>query len=229
MYFENIPVFSELNLFSILFRIALALILGGALGIEREQKQHPAGFRTYVIVCLGATLACITNLYMCERLGGTDPARIPAPVISGIGFLGAGTILVTRNNHVRGLTTAAGLWCCATIGIAVGSGFYCGAVLCTVMIIFSLRILSRVDKRLMRFNKYISIYAEYQDSSFIKNLIEYCNLHNYELHNLEIYPTHEQRSGFATFYVRVQNPIMRQTVLTDIRGLSNSLIIEEIR
>ena len=81
----------------------------------------------------------------------------------------------------------------------------------------------------MRFNKYISIYAEYQDSSFIKNLIEYCNLHNYELHNLEIYPTHEQRSGFATFYVRVQNPIMRQTVLTDIRGLSNSLIIEEIR
>ena len=81
----------------------------------------------------------------------------------------------------------------------------------------------------MRFNKYISIYAEYQDSSFIKDLIEYCNLHNYELHNLEIYPTHEQRSGFATFYVRVQNPIMRQTVLTDIRGLSNSLIIEEIR
>ena len=210
MYFENIPVFSELNLFSILLRIALALILGGALGIEREQKQHPAGFRTYVI-------------------GGTDPARIPAQVISGIGFLGAGTILVTHNNHVRGLTTAAGLWCCATIGIAVGSGFYCGAVLCTVMIIFSLRILSRVDKRLMRFNKYISIYAEYQDSSFIKNLIEYCNLHNYELHNLEIYPTHEQRSGFATFYVRVQNPIMRQTVLTDIRGLSNSLIIEEIR
>ena len=99
MYFENIPVFSELNLFSILFRIALALILGGALGIEREQKQHPAGFRTYVIVCLGATLACITNLYMCERLGGTDPARIPAQVISGIGFLGAGTILVTRNNQ----------------------------------------------------------------------------------------------------------------------------------
>ena len=117
MYFENIPVFSELNLFSILLRIALALILGGALGIEREQKQHPAGFRTYVIVCLGATLACITNLYMCERLGGTDPARIPAQVISGIGFLGAGTILVTRNNHVRGLTTAAGLWCCARLAL----------------------------------------------------------------------------------------------------------------
>ena len=178
MYFENIPVFSELNLFSILLRIALALILGGALGIEREQKQHPAGFRTYVIVCLGATLACITNLYMCERLGGTDPARIPAQVISGIGFLGAGTILVTRNNHVRGLTTAAGLadtsffsGKCSRIpltSIALASGFYCGAVLCTVMIIFSLRILSRVDKRLMRFNKYISIYAEYQDSSFIR-------------------------------------------------------------
>ena len=122
MYFENIPVFSELNLFSILLRIALALILGGALGIEREQKQHPAGFRTYVIVCLGATLACITNLYMCERLGGTDPARIPAQVISGIGFLGAGTILV----HCRRALVLCHDWHCRRLRLLLRCCFMYG-------------------------------------------------------------------------------------------------------
>ena len=132
MYFENIPVFSELNLFSILLRIALALILGGALGIEREQKQHPAGFRTYVIVCLGATLACITNLYMCERLGGTDPARIPAQVISGIGFLGAGTILVhaqqscPRSDHCRRALVLCHDWHCRRLRLLLRCCFMYG-------------------------------------------------------------------------------------------------------
>lgn len=149
MYLENVALLNQLNIYSITLRIVLALLLGGVLGIEREQKQHPAGFRTYVIVCLGATLACITNIYMYEHFGGNDPARIPAQVVSGIGFLGAGTILVTRNNHIKGLTTAAGLWCCATIGIAIGSGFYSGAILCSVIIVFSLRILTMVDKHLV--------------------------------------------------------------------------------
>lgn len=228
MYLENIALFHELNICSITLRILLSLLLGGVLGIEREQKQHPAGFRTYVIVCLGATLACITNIYMCEQLGGTDPARIPAQVISGIGFLGAGTILVTRGNHIKGLTTAAGLWCCATIGIAVGSGFYSGAILCSLIIVFSLRILTFVDKHLTQSHKYIAFYAEYEDSVFIQNLVKYCNTHHYELHDLEIFPANEKNGGFATFSVKITNPALRNTVQDDIRSLSNSLILEEI-
>ena len=93
MILEHIEILHSLNIFSITLRIFLALILGGALGLEREQKQRPAGFRTYMIVCVGSALACITNLYMVEALNASDPARIPAQVISGIGFLGAGTIL----------------------------------------------------------------------------------------------------------------------------------------
>lgn len=229
MYLENVALLSELNIFSITLRIVLALLLGGILGIEREQKQHPAGFRTYVIVCLGATLACITNVYMCERMGIGDPARIPAQVISGIGFLGAGTILVTRNNHIKGLTTAAGLWCCATIGIAIGSGFYSGAILCSVIIVFSLRILTLVDKHLTRFNKYIAMYAEYEDADFIRSLIKYCSKHHYELHDLEIFPAANQANGFAIFSVKITEPALRTQVINDIRSLSNTLILEEMQ
>jgi len=174
MFLENLPILSELNIVSISVRILLALVLGGLLGIEREQKQRPAGFRTYIIVCLGSALASITNIYMCEYLGAGDPARLPAQVISGIGFLGAGTILVTRNNHIKGLTTAAGLWCCATIGIAVGTGFYSGAIICGVIIVFSLRILTMVDKAFNKYRKYISLYVEFSDSYFTSALLEYC-------------------------------------------------------
>ena len=140
MILENIPLLCELNTASIALRILLALLLGGFLGIEREQKQHPAGFRTYIVVCLGSALASITNIYLTVSVGGSDSARIPAAVISGVGFLGAGTILVTRSNHIKGLTTAAGLWCCACIGVAVGCGFYSGAIICSIIVLLMILI-----------------------------------------------------------------------------------------
>jgi len=89
------------------------MLLGGILGIERGRKYRPAGFRTYMLVCLGTTIVMLTNQYVYERYGGGDPVRMGAQVISGIGFLGAGTIIVTGHNQVKGLTTAAGLWAAA--------------------------------------------------------------------------------------------------------------------
>jgi putative Mg2+ transporter-C (MgtC) family protein len=229
MYLESIPLLSELNIYSITVKILLALLLGGLLGIEREQKRHPAGFRTYMIVCLGSTLACITNIYMCQYSGSTDPARIPAQVISGIGFLGAGTILVTRNNHIKGLTTAAGLWCCATIGIAIGSGFYSGAILCAIAIFFSLRILTLVDNHFTRFNKYVTFYVEYQNPSFIRCLIEYCKSNDYSLQDIEIYrATVQNEVNSATFSIKTNNPRSHEQVVYDIRQLNGVLFLEKI-
>lgn len=228
MYLENIPLLNSLNIYSITIRILLALLLGGLLGIEREQKQRPAGFRTYVIVCIGATLTCITNVYMCEMMGSSDPARIPAQVVSGIGFLGAGTILVTRNSHVKGLTTAAGLWCSATIGIAIGSGFYSGAIICSIIIVFSLRILSLVDKYFMKYNKYICVYAEYSSNNYIKTLIKYCKKHNYSVHELDIYQNPAGDGGYATYTVKIRDPKMRQDVLNDMRSFEDALLTEEM-
>lgn len=229
MILENISIFNELNIVSISFRIIMAIILGGIMGIEREQKQRPAGFRTYVIVCLGACLASITNIYICNTMGSTDPARIPSQVISGIGFLGAGTILVTKGNHISGLTTAAGLWCAACIGIAIGSGFYSGAIICTVMIIISLRTLSIVDKKFTKYNRYINIYAEYTGSDFIHELIQYCDSNEFELHELNISTNNGKMFNSVMYAIKISDYTKNQDILNEMRHFTGILILEEIK
>ena len=108
-----------------LIRLALALLAGGILGIERTRKLRPAGMRTYMLVCIGSCSTMLAGIYLYEMFGpGFDPARMAAQVISGIGFIGAGTILVAPHQKVRGLTTAAGLWAVACLGINIGVGNY---------------------------------------------------------------------------------------------------------
>jgi putative Mg2+ transporter-C (MgtC) family protein len=225
---ENIKQLSDLNLLSISFRILLAMITSGLIGMERERKQRPAGFRTYVVVCLGATLTCITNLYMSELYPGVDPSRIPAQVVSGIGFLGAGTIIVTKNSRIKGLTTAAGLWCCATIGIAIGSGFYTGAIICSIAVIIIMRFLTFVDKSYFKYNKYVYIYVECDHKIFMRSLIDYANKKNYSLYDID----HIQQNGDSfcsmVFSLKVTDPLNKSTVVEEIRQLDGCLIIEEL-
>lgn len=116
----------ELSAFTITFRIVLAMFIGGLIGTERDIKNRSAGIRTHMLVCLGATVVMLTNQYVAETYpdSGIDITRMGAQVVNGIGFLGAGTILVTSHNRIRGLTTAAGLWAAATLGLAIGIGFY---------------------------------------------------------------------------------------------------------
>ena len=137
----------EVNFLSTFVRLALAMLCGGVLGMERGKKNRPAGFRTYMLVCVGATLVMLTNQYICMEYGTGDPARLGAQVISGIGFLGAGTIIVTGRNRVKGLTTAAGLWACACVGLAVGIGFYSGAIIGCTLILVVMSVLHRIDDR----------------------------------------------------------------------------------
>ena len=134
---EIMTYLRDVNLISIALRLLLSMFLGGAIGFERGRRGRAAGFRTHIIVCLGATMATMTGQYIIEIIGlAGDPARLGAQVISGIGFLGVGTILVTGKSHVRGLTTAAGLWSTATVGLAIGIGFYEAAILCTLLLCF---------------------------------------------------------------------------------------------
>lgn len=160
---EQIKILRELTLPSILLRIFLSMLFSGILGYEREKKHRPAGFRTYIIVCLGSTLAMMTGLYISALTGSSDPARIPAQAISGIGFLGAGTILVTRQNRVRGLTTAAGLWAVACLGLSLGAGFYTGALIFFTAIWVSIWILRFVDNRLTDHLKAVHLYVEFSN------------------------------------------------------------------
>lgn len=124
----------ELNAVTALIRLLLAMLLGGLLGTEREYRHRPAGLRTYMIVCVASALVMLTGEFIFTRYDTGDPTRLAAQVISGIGFLGAGTIVVTAR-QVTGLTTAAGLWASACIGLAAGAGYYLGAVLCGVLVI----------------------------------------------------------------------------------------------
>ena len=120
----------ELNMASILVRLLMAMLVGGLIGMERGRKRRAAGFRTYMLVCVGAALTMLLGQYQSVilELSGTvaraDVSRYGAQVINGIGFLGAGTIMLTGRKEVKGLTTAAGLWACACMGLAIGSGFY---------------------------------------------------------------------------------------------------------
>ncbi len=130
----------------VVIRIVVSALMGGLIGSERGRHGRAAGLRTHILVCIGATMTSLTSLYLSEVLGYTgDIARISAQVISGIGFLGAGTIMIRNNSVITGLTTAAGMWATAAIGIAVGYGFYLGAGISTLVCIFSVTILSRLE------------------------------------------------------------------------------------
>lgn len=146
MYLENITCLAELTTVAIAFRIFLFMLLGGILGYERGKKHRPAGLRTYLVVCIASCMTIMTGIYLTELTGSGDAGRIAAQVISGIGFLGAGTILVTKYNQVRGLTTAAGLWASACLWLALGAGFYAGAIIGFTAIWLSLSILTIMEK-----------------------------------------------------------------------------------
>lgn len=149
------------ELVSIFIRLVLAMVCGGILGMERGKKNRPAGFRTYMLVCVGATLVMLTNEYLIELYGTGDPARLGAQVISGIGFLGAGTIIVTGRNRVKGLTTAAGLWADACLGLAIGVGFYSAAIIGCTLILLVMSVLHRLDDRMVANARNVDVYMEF--------------------------------------------------------------------
>ena len=153
-------VLREVTFLSVAVRIAAALIVGGILGLERERKNRAAGLRTYMLVCVGACLIMLTNQYIYQTTGSGDPMRLGAQVVSGIGFLGAGTIIVTKRNQIKGLTTAAGLWSSAAVGLSLGVGFYEAALAAGAAIYFVMTVLRYWDIRMHKRSRYMDLYME---------------------------------------------------------------------
>ena len=149
MWTKIMTVLTEPNLCSTLVRLTLAVFCGGILGLERVKKRRPAGFRTYMLVCLGASLTMIISQYLASRGQMTDVSRLGAQVINGVGFLGAGTIIVTGKQQIKGLTTAAGLWASACMGLAIGAGFYLGALIGCVAIYLTISVLRMLEDWIM--------------------------------------------------------------------------------
>ncbi len=183
---EGPEILRELNIVSITVRLFMALLCGGILGIERGRKRRPAGFRTYMLVCMGATMVMITNLYLNKVFPDADPARMGAQVVSGIGFLGAGTIIVTGRNKVKGLTTAAGLWAAACVGLAIGIGFYSGALIGGLLTFITMAALQRLDERVMATTSILNIYVEFAQLSYLGSFITYTKENDFKVSDLEI-------------------------------------------
>lgn len=166
----------EVTYLAVIVRIFLAVIVGGLLGLERGMKNRAAGMRTYMTVCLGACLIMLTNQYIFQTFGSGDPVRMGAQVVSGIGFLGAGTIIVTRRNQIKGLTTAAGLWAAAGVGLALGIGFYEAALIGAFSIFFVMTLMQGLDNRVRRKTKSITVYLELEQAAslgeFLRTLQE---------------------------------------------------------
>lgn len=143
---EGLEALRDINVLSTFVKMLCAMLCGGAIGLEREYKRRSAGFRTHILICLGACMTAMTGQYIVIILHySSDMARLGAQVIAGIGFIGAGAIIVTQKNQVRGLTTSAGLWATAVTGLAFGSGFYEGGILTTILILLAETVLSRLE------------------------------------------------------------------------------------
>lgn len=186
---------TEFNHLSVAFRLVLSVILGGAIGLDREKITRSAGFRTYSLVCLGATLAMLLGHYINTNIGATyDISRIGAQVISGIGFIGAGAIINSGTNKVIGLTTAAALWTCACIGLAVGVGFYFGALGACFLTILLLRVMKCVDRHARTKEHFVDIYVELFDASFVNSISRFFDENDIKVISLKSIPPKVQQN-----------------------------------
>ncbi len=230
MFLEELEIFHELNMCSMIIRTLLAMLFGGILGYEREKKHRPAGFRTYTLVCLGSALAMMTGIYITTGTGSGDASRIAAQVISGIGFLGAGTILVTKQNHVKGLTTAAGLWVVACLGLAAGAGFYSGAVIGFIAAWASLKIMQLVDNQVYACSTTMSIYVEFPTAGNVTHFLNHVREQHCSVSNLELIRSDfpEDILVLATMTLHFPEAVPHIQILETYRDLEDVNYIEEV-
>lgn len=178
----------DLTPISLAFRFLLCILIGGALGLERGRKHRPAGFRTHILVCLGAAMVMMTNQYVYTNMGG-DPTRMGAQVVSGIGFLGAGTIMVTGKQQIKGITTAAGIWTAACCGLAIGIGFYEAAILGVVVIMLVMVVFTRLDSYIHRRGRTMELFIEFDQQTRFSQFIDYVRSLDISIYNIQMQKT----------------------------------------
>ena len=175
----------EITYLAVFLRILAAAVLGGIMGIERGMKNRAAGLRTYMLVCVGSCLIMLTNQYVYQCYSVGDPVRMGAQVVSGIGFLGAGTIIVTRRHQVKGLTTAAGLWASAGVGLALGIGFYEGAVAGAFSVLVVMTFLQKMDIKMHSSTRSLDIYFEISSSVAMSVLLPKIRASGFEINDVQ--------------------------------------------
>ena len=220
----------ELNMVSILVRVALAMLIGGIIGMERLRKNHPVGSRTYMVVCLAACLVMMTNQYITNMFDTGDPSRLGAQVISGIGFLGAGTIIVTGNNKIKGLTTAAGLWSAACIGLAIGIGFYEGAIAVGAVLLFIMTVFKDIERKIIKDSRALRLYVNVESNESLNNMITECHNRKIQVDDIQVSkPRQGTTGGIIVFLtVRLEKKQSHTELIHQLSKLDGILYIEEL-
>lgn len=215
---DIINYLQEFNAVSIFVRLLMSVICGGLLGIERSKKHQAAGVRTFSLVCLGSTLIILTNEFICIKCGGGDTSRMAAQVISGIGFLGAGTIMVTSNNRIKGLTTASCLWISAILGLCIGSGLLVVSLFCFLLTMGILRLLDTYNEKMYKNDPLLVLYLEVDAKSGIPELRNYAKSKFYVIKSI-----HRKR----------EKPLTRNDLCIDVtfdltKNVNHDLVLAEL-
>ena len=227
---EILNYLQDFNAVSIFLRLLMSVICGGLLGIERSKKHQAAGVRTFSLVCLGSTLIILTNEFICLKCGGGDTSRMAAQVISGIGFLGAGTIMVTPNNRIKGLTTASCLWISAIIGLCIGSGLLVISLFCFLITMGTLRIMETFNERMYKNDPILAMYMEVDAKDGIHQLRSYAKDKFYivkSIHRKREKPLTKNDLCIDVTFDLVKN-VNHDQVLTELDQLAAIHYIEEI-
>jgi len=221
---EIILYLRNLTPVTMVIRLVLALLCGGLIGMQRERHGRAAGFRTHIIVCIGSALAAMTGIFMSETLAfSTDPMRLSAQVLSGIGFLGVGTILVTGHLHVKGLTTAAGLWTIAAVGLAIGAGFYEAAILCVFILAIVMAYLGNFGSRRIKMDIYIEVTGSRNINSAIRDITKA----GYTVENIEVQSAKSGTYGNIglSIVIGIPKKTNEEKVIDDITTVENVVLV----
>lgn len=207
----------EFNIWTIIIRLFLAAVLGGFIGLERGRQRRAAGLRTHILVCVGSALTVMVGFFVRYELGIeiSDPLRVSAQVISGIGFLGAGTIMLKGRFQIVGLTTAAGLWVTAAIGLSAGAGFYEGAIAAFLISIFTVIILSKVERHINDHRSNYGVYLEIKQDDSVRACIDDLK-ENYRAHDIQVTVPRSGISGNVGIEVIVVIPHKNKTTLPEV-------------
>jgi len=227
-------LFYSFNDISIVARLVLAAFCGGFIGIERESKRRAAGFRTHILTAMGAAMTTLVGQYLLTLEASTaenfaaDPLRLGAQVISGMGFIGAGAIIVTKRKQVKGLTTAAGLWTTAIIGLAAGAGCYLEVIFSTAMIILAEMIFSKAEYYLMSNPRIVNVYVDFIDKSVLYKINDRINEQKVEILDAEITKSSEDEGISVIFTLKFPRKSKREDMLNEIAHLESVRMVEEL-
>ena len=215
---------------SVCLRMVLSALCGGAIGVEREFKRRPAGFRTHILICLGAAMTTLTGQYLFLVMGYyTDVARLGAQVIAGVGFIGAGTIIVTKHQRVKGLTTAAGLWTAAIVGLSFGAGFYEGGLFTTALILLAELVFSKWEYRILSNTPEVNLYMEYTGKACLEEVLKLYREQNVKILNMEITRSagSEKHNACVIFLLRLRK-LRAEQLVARLNAIQGVLSVEEL-